>query len=1228
MDLSEATQTLTTISGAVQSKLIKPEKAKKKRKEILDSALQHAQASLTNRNQVHAWLQDAYEKKLIPYEELEFCILKMKEIAENLELATPSQPKEPEKPKPFQQLTRYDEINCIALCQALYKSETQALHELQNRNKHRTTIRNIRFSNVSSNNCNHFYAIAEAVNPYTVNGEAIEEKVIYVAFRGTSDLKDIMTDASAFTHTNWRGKFHSGFYSRARMIPLVYYVDKLFSGYKVVFTGHSIGGAVASVVAARLFLQLHQLGSDLSNVYCVTFGQPPIGDEDLANLLSEMKNPQTQKTVASHFCSYIHPSDPVPKLLQLSETIRAELEENLPDSFRNQIHEFSKYLGMILQRCLEIVIPVAIVPTVLNALKSLAAIVGDWLSKHMLVKFAPFGEYRLYHKTIDQIASWKKVSDPAELGKLLQFSVQNLNANNFSYHSIEQYAHSYFEIWNIKFDSRAFPLVSLQQHRPVLKKCAIKKTDTWLSIRLTGENLSFANKITVSGVVSQLAIQEGYASLNDLVFETKSTDVSFSPTKAIGITIWDHFGDGQYEVPLEYETVPLTANQIKMGRLKPMEVLDKAYLFALLFVSDESASSHMMAVKNDLLELFNLLPLETIYLALAEETNSDFVKNLLVLGLDHQDLTSNDPDILSEQMYCAICNLLEKLESSKITLSDEHFRSFAATLPSRLNFKSGVMNNVKQRRDSRRDSPKSSLSMQAFRMTSGKRIDYINETERSVLKDIGVLKKSMVSDFGRINCPVLCGKTLYVSVNTQPLLSLEIDVWKNNLAELESAFLSKRIGDKSQGNIQHELNKMMLENVTQARSYGQGMLGLIRTFIEQPFDVKLENKTAKRVFQTIGGSLAGMLYLPVQAFRGLAGLIASVFGSNKILIDMVVSYNKLGDWMRNTKLSVKSGYDYRVELLRRGVAGLEDINLVPDNPSYSAELSLIYHCKRHQITERTPLDYLVKYWDNIFPGKHLHRLSDRYKPLVALWLQMILRIHSIRETLAMLPTVGVMGCSNAGKSSLIKNFFEIHTVVGSDWMGRTVIPRIYQVPFAKKLLIADYPGMDDGEEDISKLSEFTFDLSSLAIFVVRFDQVRTGTCNEWLRKITARGAPFLVCLSHADHLYKTKLSRGPTSVEQIKMAIEEEMKDTLRQCPVLRSDATYFTCFDPEMGGLTYKTLREVGIHGPDTVAEWISKSLVSNGMFKEDDVTVKLFLKDKIEVWRKQAGLDCEATN
>eukprot|EP01133_Synstelium_polycarpum_P007218 gene7218-8382_t len=112
-------------------------------------------------------------------------------------------------------------------------------------------------------------------------------KTVIISFKGTDNIEDMVTDVSAVqvrcpfsSDTVDCGRIHIGFrdaYASVRE-EVIKYLKGLDDLYDVYYTGHSLGGSVASVALLDLLTRPEGDRILVKSVSAVTFGQPGIGD--------------------------------------------------------------------------------------------------------------------------------------------------------------------------------------------------------------------------------------------------------------------------------------------------------------------------------------------------------------------------------------------------------------------------------------------------------------------------------------------------------------------------------------------------------------------------------------------------------------------------------------------------------------------------------------------------------------------------------------------------------------------------------------------------------------------------------------------------------------------------------------------------------------------------------------------------------------------------------------
>ena len=135
-----------------------------------------------------------------------------------------------------------------------------------------------------------------------------EDDITWVVFRGTEtdNLNDVCTDALTFrVKTPFlpeECKIHAGFlmqYKSSR--SLIIDIIQTLNNPKVVCTGHSLGGALATICA--LDTETNIAGE--IETFCVTFGSPRVGGRHFCNLFNSL--------IDNSF-RFVDVNDPIPRV--------------------------------------------------------------------------------------------------------------------------------------------------------------------------------------------------------------------------------------------------------------------------------------------------------------------------------------------------------------------------------------------------------------------------------------------------------------------------------------------------------------------------------------------------------------------------------------------------------------------------------------------------------------------------------------------------------------------------------------------------------------------------------------------------------------------------------------------------------------------------------------------------------------------------------------------------
>ncbi|CAF0966643.1 unnamed protein product [Adineta ricciae] len=143
-------------------------------------------------------------------------------------------------------------------------------------------------------------------------------ETMWVAFKGTQNWSDILTDLLVIPTLSSNGMVHKGFWSRSSRFPHIRFAEECYRSSqtrrRLIFTGHSLGGSVAHLSALR-----HLAGKshiEKPQIFSITFGAPFFGNKTVAADL-------IHRNLNEHFLTIVNCSDCVPNILNLIETASA-----------------------------------------------------------------------------------------------------------------------------------------------------------------------------------------------------------------------------------------------------------------------------------------------------------------------------------------------------------------------------------------------------------------------------------------------------------------------------------------------------------------------------------------------------------------------------------------------------------------------------------------------------------------------------------------------------------------------------------------------------------------------------------------------------------------------------------------------------------------------------------------------------------------------------------------
>ncbi len=131
------------------------------------------------------------------------------------------------------------------------------------------------------------------LDKYRGLGNYINETDLFIVFRGTNNRNNLLSDLQITSQptylTDYVGKFHSGFIKAYNSLEpeLAKVINSYIHKHNMIFSGHSLGGALASLASIDFTRRLHQY-SETYQIGLITFGSPRITDRQGSQYFSHL----------------------------------------------------------------------------------------------------------------------------------------------------------------------------------------------------------------------------------------------------------------------------------------------------------------------------------------------------------------------------------------------------------------------------------------------------------------------------------------------------------------------------------------------------------------------------------------------------------------------------------------------------------------------------------------------------------------------------------------------------------------------------------------------------------------------------------------------------------------------------------------------------------------------------------------------------------------------------
>lgn len=476
---------------------------------------------------------------------------------------------------------------------------------------------NHRFSNVSkSYQADNFAGFA--IFSLTID----HVPVTIFAFQGTTSMQDWDTNLKFWPRLTDSGLMHSGFDVRADNFPLEYAVELMAKDphLKVIFTGHSQGGAVSAILTTKLLLYCSATGNGQfhSRVLCITIGAPLFGTAAWARMIesSQLKN---------RFLHFVDECDPVPRILSMVynrlQTLLATDRSTTATGNKSLWDMLSSIYCLVASK--ETGAVSELTSTVIEKIMNMFRVqIREALR---VVEYKAAGTFVLV-KNSEEFFSVPS----SQIQDLLGLYDENLSLTFGISHKLENYHSKFFRLFEPKYPFDAGELRAFPNLNPSVTGVSFKifRDRQVGCIQVHGENLSLVMEIRVPGFQSVnssifYSIKPGNRSQHQISFESKLLQQEEGDRlQSVQVECKTPF----MREPLRFNAVPVKYPRHKeqhfVSNKTPGALVEHASILILLMAPSCRGLKSTQVLVNTLSEFTKALPIEALYMFLVEKEKS------------------------------------------------------------------------------------------------------------------------------------------------------------------------------------------------------------------------------------------------------------------------------------------------------------------------------------------------------------------------------------------------------------------------------------------------------------------------------------------------------------------------------------------------------------------------------------------------------------------------------